>query len=86
MYYRARYYDPTIGTFISQDPISFSAGDPNLYRYVGNNPLNQVDPSGLKPDNNDGLMLQKAVLSNHSSKKTPVAVLLKREDRQDPRC
>jgi RHS repeat-associated protein len=46
-YYRARYYDPTLGRFISQDPIGFGGEDPNLYRYVGNNPVNATDPSGL---------------------------------------
>jgi RHS repeat-associated protein len=44
---RARYYDPTTGRFINQDPIHFSAGDTDLYRYVGNSPTNATDPSGL---------------------------------------
>ncbi|MBD2168526.1 putative Ig domain-containing protein [Calothrix membranacea FACHB-236] len=46
-YYRARYYDPSLGRFISQDPIGFEAGDTNLYRYVNNSPLNGIDPTGL---------------------------------------
>ena len=46
-YYRARFYDPTIGRFMGQDPKSFAAGDYNLYRYVGNGPTDRVDPSGL---------------------------------------
>jgi RHS repeat-associated protein len=46
-YYRARYYDATTGQFIGQDPIGFSAGDSNLYRYVGNSATNYTDPSGL---------------------------------------
>jgi RHS repeat-associated protein len=46
-YYRARYYDPSLGRFISEDPIGFSAGDTNLYRYVSNSPTNFTDPSGL---------------------------------------
>src|SRR5690606_37137449 len=46
-YYRARFYDPTLGRFISQDPIGFLAGDANLYRYVGNSPLTFIDPLGL---------------------------------------
>jgi RHS repeat-associated protein len=45
-YYRARYYDPSVGRFISEDPIGFAAGDTNLYRYVNNNPTNYTDPSG----------------------------------------
>lgn len=46
-YYRARYYDPQIGRFISKDPIGFAGGDVNLFRYVGNNPVNKIDPKGL---------------------------------------
>jgi RHS repeat-associated protein len=46
-YYNNRWYDASLGKFISQDPISFSAGDTNLYRYCGNNPVNYTDPSGL---------------------------------------
>ncbi|MFZ3366734.1 MAG: RHS repeat-associated core domain-containing protein [Candidatus Sulfotelmatobacter sp.] len=45
-YYRARYYDPTIGRFVSQDPSGPSQG-PNLYAYVYNSPTGSVDPSGL---------------------------------------
>ena len=45
-YNRARYYDPSTGAFIGQDPIGFAAGDTNLYRYVGNGPLNLIDPYG----------------------------------------
>jgi RHS repeat-associated protein len=48
-YYRARYYDVANGRFISEDPIGFAAGDTNLYRYVGNSPVNWIDPSGLRP-------------------------------------
>ena len=46
-YYRARYYDPTIGRFITPDPIGYLSGDFNFYRYVGNDPVNFVDPLGL---------------------------------------
>ncbi|MGC8990618.1 MAG: RHS repeat-associated core domain-containing protein, partial [Verrucomicrobiia bacterium] len=45
-YYRARYYDPDNGRFISADSAGLAAGDANLYRYVGNDPVNQNDPSG----------------------------------------
>ncbi len=45
-YYRARYYDPTIGRFISEDPLQFQAGI-NFYAYVNNNPVNANDPTGL---------------------------------------
>jgi RHS repeat-associated protein len=46
-YYRARYYDPMEGRFISKDPIGFRGGDVNLYAMVLNNPINAVDPLGL---------------------------------------
>jgi RHS repeat-associated protein len=45
-YYRARYYDPATGRFLSEDPLQFEAGT-NFYRYVSNNPLVLRDPSGL---------------------------------------
>ena len=45
-YYRARIYDPRAGRFTAEDPIRFAAGDPNLYRYVGNSPLNWTAPWG----------------------------------------
>ena len=45
-FYRARYYDPSIGRFISEDPIRFDAGT-NFYTYVLNNPVMFIDPLGL---------------------------------------
>jgi RHS repeat-associated protein len=48
----ARDIDPSTGRWMSQDPISFAAGDTNLYRYVNNNPINHTDPSGLYPKGN----------------------------------
>jgi RHS repeat-associated protein len=45
-YYRARYYDPTVGRFLSEDPTGLHGGDFNLYRFVGNNPVLAKDPSG----------------------------------------
>ncbi|HKO38431.1 MAG TPA: RHS repeat-associated core domain-containing protein [Solirubrobacterales bacterium] len=45
LYYRARYYDPSVGRFISSDPKGFAGGF-NLYGYVGGNPLDLTDPSG----------------------------------------
>lgn len=46
-YMRARYYDPDVGRFISEDPTGFDGGDMNLMAYVANNPANLVDPNGL---------------------------------------
>ncbi len=46
-YHGARYYDPTIGRFLSQDPSGVEDGT-NLYTYTGNNPVNFRDPSGYR--------------------------------------
>jgi len=53
-YYRARYYDAAIGRFISEDPLGFRAGDPNLYRYVNNAPGVGLDPTGTQRIPNPG--------------------------------
>jgi uncharacterized protein RhaS with RHS repeats len=45
-YYRARYYDPKIGRFISEDPIRLRGGV-NVYEYAHNNPTRFGDPLGL---------------------------------------
>lgn len=45
-YYRARYYAFDIGRFLQTDPIGYSDGL-NVYAYVGNNPVNLIDPMGL---------------------------------------
>jgi len=44
---RARMYDPSIGRFLQKDPAGMADG-PNLYAYVGNNPVNRADPSGMR--------------------------------------
>jgi RHS repeat-associated protein len=50
-YNRARYYNPTTGRFISEDPLGFSGGGPNFYAYVGNDPVLFIDPTGLCTNN-----------------------------------
>jgi RHS repeat-associated protein len=49
-FYGARYYDPTIGRFITADPTiqrPYDSQDLNRYSYCRNNPINYTDPSGL---------------------------------------
>jgi RHS repeat-associated protein len=45
IYLRARHYDPTTGQFTTQDPLVAMTEEP--YGYVGGNPMNRFDPSGL---------------------------------------
>lgn len=51
VYMQARYYDPRIGRFLSQDPIGFKPSKPhmfNRYAYVGGDPVNRRDPFGME--------------------------------------
>ena len=41
-------FDPSLGRWLTEDPIGFDAGDNNFYRFVGNSPTNFTDPSGLQ--------------------------------------
>jgi RHS repeat-associated protein len=53
-FYRARYYNPTLQRFVSEDPIGFvGSGDTNLYAYVGNNPIAFLDHFGLDKNTHD---------------------------------
>ncbi len=48
-YQRARYYDPTTGRFLSQDPFEGNSNDPislHRYLYAGDDPMDNIDPSG----------------------------------------
>ena len=44
----AREYDPRTARWLQRDPIDAASGDPNLYRYCGNDPVNWTDPDGQK--------------------------------------
>jgi RHS repeat-associated protein len=44
--YRARYYDQSLGRFLSEDPVGFTNGTYNLYDYVSGDPVDFNDPSG----------------------------------------
>jgi RHS repeat-associated protein len=46
-HFRRRDYSPTLGRWVSLDPLGYDAGDVNLFRYVANNPVIRTDPWGL---------------------------------------
>ncbi len=51
IYLRARYYDPELGIFLSEDPVEGNINDPmslNGYAYAQGNPVNNTDPSGTR--------------------------------------
>ncbi len=45
----ARDYDPSTGRWTAKDPIGFDGDQPNLYTYLGGDPVNDSDPAGLNP-------------------------------------
>jgi len=53
-YYRARYYDPVSGRFLSEDRLRSVSGTLNFYGYVENSSPNLIDPNGLCPANPSG--------------------------------
>jgi len=70
--YRNRYYSPSWGRFITEDPIGLDGGDSNLYRYVANSPISFNDPTGLSRGGTDGGLNQITT----PSKPTPVQVAI----------
>jgi RHS repeat-associated protein len=78
-YLKARYYDPAQGRFLSPDPLGFSGGDANLYRYAGNDPINRSDPSGLRP----GFSYSPPSMNTPTSLPTPEDIRLEQGARLD---
>lgn len=73
--YRARYYSPRLGQFLSTDPIG-TKDDPNLYMYVGLDPVNHIDATGK-----DIIILNDTFAGNSRLGLDHQAVLIGRGDR-----
>jgi len=81
----ARYYEAVTGRWTAKDPIRFKGGLANLYSYVGSDPINWNDPSGLLPipqwsceklrqyiENMDREIDKRNVLSPEDKQKLPI--------------
>ena len=73
MFYRARYYSPTLQRFISEDPAGFYGGL-NFYRYVRNNPVRYRDSLGLQPGGGDLGLGIAAIIAGSKAVATGVAI------------
>jgi RHS repeat-associated protein len=58
--YRNRFYHPSIGLFLQTDPKGFDAGDMNLFRYCGDDPVDKSDPMGLDFEFRNGSVADQA--------------------------
>ena len=58
MYFGARWYDPELGRFISQDPAKDGL---NWYAYCNNNPLKYIDPDGFAPRRNQACNINQLI-------------------------
>lgn len=85
-YLRARYYDPEVGSFISQDSIQGQVGDPlshNLYTYVENDPINFNDPSGFRRKNKGRSKAdQNAFYDNYTQRQMTRNAQIRRQQQQ----
>jgi RHS repeat-associated protein len=58
VHFGAREYDPSLGRFLTRDPLGLGGGQTNVYDYAANDPVNFGDPSGLMPLDKDGATAQ----------------------------
>jgi RHS repeat-associated protein len=61
-YHRARYYNPILARFLSEDPLGLAAGEPNAYTYAANNPVRWTDLLGLEVKNPNNYPVSPKVL------------------------
>jgi RHS repeat-associated protein len=68
--YRHRMYQPDLGRFLQTDPTGFDAGDMNLFRYCGDDPVDGSDPLGLYKIDPRGLTSQQFEEAEEAQKAT----------------
>ena len=68
-YFRARYYDSSIGRFVGDDPLGVRGIDKNLYRYAANQPNRFVDPTGRETESGPSFATLLSNLNTESRKK-----------------
>jgi RHS repeat-associated protein len=85
-YFRARYFNPDLGRFQSEDFAGFQTGDFNVGRYVRNSPLNYRDPTGLEDTEEDALILKRLRRTDSLSRRgySKLVIKIEEEGLQDP--
>ncbi len=81
-YSRARFYDPQLGRFISEDPIGLEGGI-NPFMYVGNDPVDSRDPQGLWPSQGPFKIHQKILKRVLTGRATPEQLRIMMQEQED---
>lgn len=76
IYMKARFYDPVIGRFYSNDPVGFTGSNPmmfNRYAYANNNPYRFFDPTGMEGEDTQQNIVDEIQEERNSNQRTSIA-------------